>query len=151
MKRSIYLLLLLAILSAVSGILLSNASWIGRVGITFLHKEYNFLKIWWQGAIGVFLVYLALFLLHDAISRKLSVVPAKMIHGVVLLLTIGGYYLTQDDFTHTLSHRLLGWKFHYGIYLFWAGWAIICLYFLLKPRVVKLVVTDTGKMVSEVH
>ena len=151
MKRSIYLLLLLAILAVVSGILLSNASWIGRVGITFLHKEYNFLKIWWQGAIGVFLVYLGLFFLHDLISRKLSVIPAKITHGLILLLVIGCYYLTHQDFSNTLSHRILGWKFHYGVYLFWLSWAIICVYFLLKPRVIKLLTTTEGKMVPEVH
>jgi hypothetical protein len=42
---------------------------------------------------------------------------------------------TYHDFTNNLSHKLLGWKFHTGAYLFWAGWlVIIALGYLEKKK-----------------
>ena len=54
------LIFLLAILSTVSGYLLSKASLVGRIGINLFYKEYKFLKVWWQGALVVFIVLLIL-------------------------------------------------------------------------------------------
>lgn len=139
MKRSIYLLALLALISITAGTLMAGATWIGRVGITFLHKDLNFLKIWWQGAIAVFLVYLLFMWIHSRITAKLSPIPAKLLHFLLLALAAAGLYLTWGDFHHTFSHRLMGRKFHLGFYLFWAGWMVICLYYMLlgkKPTII---------------
>jgi len=134
MKRYTFFLSLLAALSAISGYLMSKASWIGRVGMTFFYKEYNLLKIWWQGAITVFIMLILLFVLHSFIHTKLRLAGARAVHFLLLLLAVGGLYLTYDDFTNELSHRMLGWRFHYGFYLFWADWMLICIFFLFKKK-----------------
>ena len=134
MKRNILLLFLLALLSLLSGYLMSKASWIGRVGISLLHQEYNLLKIWWQGAIAVFIIELLFFVLHNFIHRRLPVVPGRILHFVLLLAALGGLYLTYDDFTNDFSHHLLKWRFHLGFYLIWVGWMITCISFLFKKK-----------------
>ncbi|MCW3122218.1 MAG: hypothetical protein JWQ38_1710, partial [Flavipsychrobacter sp.] len=121
-------------LSVISGYLMSKASWLGRVGMTFFYKEYNLLKIWWQGAIAVFIVLLLLFALHSVIQARMKFLAAKTVHLLIMLLAFGGLYLTYDDFTNELTHNLLGWRFHYGFYLFWVDWMLICFFFLFKKK-----------------
>lgn len=145
MKRNILLLFLLALLAVVSGHLMSKASWIGRVGMTFFHKEYNLLKIWWQGAIAVFVIYLLFFLLHYVLYRLLPLVWGRLLHFVLILAAAGGAYLTYDDFTNNLSHHLLRWRFHYGFYLIWVGWLLIALFFLFRGKRADSIVTDSNK------
>ena len=135
MKRSYYpLLLLLALLSVTSGYLMSKATWIGRVGITFFHKGYNLIKIWWQGAIAVFLVFVLLLFIHDFLQRKLPAVSARLVHIFILILAATGLYFNYDDFHTDITHRLLGRHFHYGFYLVWVGWIIICLFFAARSK-----------------
>ncbi len=145
MKRTIYFLLLLAMLSAASGYLMSKASWIARVDITFFHKQMNLLKIWWQGAIAVFIVLTLLFLLHAFIQKRLSNTSARILHFILLLTAIAGMYLTYDDFTTNLSHRLTGKRFHYGVYLWWMGWILTCIFFLFRKKPQSFAITNTGK------
>ena len=148
MKRTVLFLLLLAMLSVASGMLMSKASWIGRVGMTFFYKEYNLLKIWWQGAMAVFIVMLVLFLLHTAIQKALPSMTARLLHIVILFIVAAGLYFTYDDFSSNLSHRLLGWRFHYGFYLGWIGWGMICLFFAFKRRTTTTTITtDSNKTV----
>ncbi len=143
MKRTLPFLALLAILSIVSGCLMADASWIGRVGITLFHKAYNLLKIWWQGAAAVFILLLLLFVLHTYIFNKLPAVAARVSHVFLLMLPCEFLYLTYSDFQTNFSHRLLGWHFHYGVYLFWVDWMLICLYFLFAKKPANEV-TDPG-------
>src|SRR5271154_7078664 len=105
MKFTSFFLALLVGLAAISGFLLSKASWIGRVGMTFFYKEYNLLKIWWQGAMAVFILLLLLFLIHDQLQRKLSAIAARLVHALLLLVAVTCLYFTYDDFTHNFSHR----------------------------------------------
>lgn len=132
MKRNILFLSFLATLSAISGMLMSKASWVGRVGMTFFYKEYNLLKIWWQGAIAVFIILLLLFLLHTFLQKKLPAITARLLHIMLLMSAIACLYFTYDDFTNNFSHHLLGRRFHYGFYLGWIGWVLICLFFIFK-------------------
>ena len=148
MKRSILFLLFLAILSLISGLLLSKASWVGRVGMTFFYKEYNLLKIWWQGAIAVYIVWLLLFLLHTFIQRVLPTMTARLLHIVVLVIAIAGLYFTYDDFANNFSHHLLGRRFHYGFYLGWLGWVLICLFFAFKRTHKQITITNSDKIVT---
>ena len=134
MKRTIPFLFLLAGLSAVSGLLMSKASWIGRVGISLFHKEYNLLKVWWEGGLAVFIFLLALFILQSLIENKLPFWLAKFLHFILLVAALGAAYLTYDDFTTDISHRLLGQRFHLGFYLVCAGWILICIFFIFKHR-----------------
>jgi hypothetical protein len=130
MKRNIILLVLLAAIACASGYLMSKASWIGRVGITFFYQQYNLLKIWWQGAIAVYLLFIALFSLHTYICSKASVAVSRAFCVVLLLAALAGGYFTYSDFTHNFAHNLLGRRFHFGFYAIWAGWALVPLNFL---------------------
>jgi len=130
MKRSTALILVLMILSVASGYLMSKARWIAKVGMTFFHKGYNLTKIWWQGAIAVFLIFIMLFWAHNKLQQKLGG-NARIIHVLILLVAIAGLYFTYDDFHTDFSHRLLGHMFHYGFYLGWVGWIFICLFFIV--------------------
>jgi len=145
MKRTVPFLLLLAMLSVVSGYLMSKARWIARVDMTFFHKDLNFLKIWWQGAAGVYIVLLLLFLVHSFLQKKLLPVAARLSHLLLLLAAMTGFYFTYNDFANNLPHHLTGRRFHMGCYLFWAGWALICLFFLFKSTTSKQLATDPGK------
>ena len=146
MRQNFLFLCILAMLSAASGYLMSKASWIGRVGISLFHKEFNLLKIWWEGASAVFIVLIILFLLHAFVQARLHIVAARVLHVVLLLAAIGGAYLTYLDFTNDFSHHLMGWRFHLGFYLFWAGWVLMCLFFLTKRKPRKLFPTDPNSM-----
>ena len=126
---------------------MSKASWVGRVGMTFFYKEYNLLKIWWQGAIAVYVIWLLLFLLHTFIQKTLPTVTARLLHIVILMIAAAGLYFTYDDFANDFSHHLLGRRFHYGFYIGWIGWVLICLFFAFKRNRKKIIVTNSDKTV----
>lgn len=57
-----------------------------------------------------------------------------MLHILLLALVLTGWFLTYQDFQHSLSHHLLGKRFHTGAYLFWVGWLLICLFYLTQKK-----------------
>ncbi len=144
MKKTILFLLLLAGLSALSGFLMSEMSWIGRVGINLMHKEYKFLKVWWQGAAVVYGVLLVLFGIQSVLHRAANIWVARLLHVVFLAGAVGGLYITNADFSDDFSHNLLKQRFHMGAYLFWGGWMLISLFFLAKKQKKAPLVTDAG-------
>ncbi len=139
LKRTIYLLVFLAALSLLSGYLMSKASWVGKLGISLFYKQYNFLKIWWQGALIVFAGLLILFIITALAQKTLKPLSATVANIASFLLALGGMYFTYTDFRHDISHRLLGEPFHIGVYLFWIGWISISLFYLFSKK--KLVET----------
>lgn len=82
----------------------------------------------------VFMVLLLLLLIQGWIYKNLATRSAKMIHGITLLVGLVGLCFTYLDFERTLTHRMLGERFHLGAYLFWMGWIVVCLYYLLKRK-----------------
>ncbi len=144
MKRALIIILLSAI-STVSGYLMSGSTWIGKVGISFFHREYNFTKIWWQGAVAVFIILLVLFFLHALLHRKLGIIAARSLHFLLLLVAGAGLYLTYDDFHHNFTHRMLGHHFHNGFYLIWIGWMIVCVFFIFSKGKPKEAIKDRDK------
>lgn len=134
MKRTVPFILFLIGLSIVSGVLLSKASLVGRTGINLFYKEYKFLKIWWQGALFIFTTLLLLLLLQGLVQKIASKRTAKLVHISSIALAAIGLYFTYNDFRHTLSHRLLGERFHLGGYLFWFGWLAISFFYLFKKQ-----------------
>ena len=134
MKRTALFLSLLAVLSIISGYLLSNASLVGKVGISVFYKQYQFLKTWWQGALIVFAVLLIFFLVQGFAEKKLIKTRANLLHVSMILLALTGLYFTYYDFRHTTTHRLLGERFHIGAYLFWIDWIIISLFYLTQKK-----------------
>jgi hypothetical protein len=134
MKKPALFISILTLLSALSGYLLSKASLTGRVGISLFYKEYGFLKTWWLGGITVLAVLLLLFLLQGYAERKFSRRKAAMLHIIMVILAFAGLCFTYYDFRHTLSHHLLGGRFHLGAYLFWVGWILISLFYLTQKK-----------------
>lgn len=125
----------LGLLSILSGWLLSKASLVGRVGISIFYKQYHFLKIWWQGALVVFITLMILFILQGLANRRLSKSKANILHITMLFLCMSGLYFTYSDFKHTTTHRLLGERFHLGAYIFWLGWMMISLFYLVDNSI----------------
>lgn len=138
MRPLIFISTILLALSCISGYLLSKASLIGRTGINLFYKQYKFLKIWWRGALLVFIVLMFLLFIHGLIQKKTNARMAKTIHAILLLVAIAGLYFTYLDFREVLSHRLLGERFHIGAYLFWIGWIIICVFYMAQKKKVTI-------------
>jgi hypothetical protein len=137
MKKFLPLILLLAALSLISGFLMSKASLIGRVGISLFYKQYKFLKIWWQGALVVFICLIAFLIVQGLIQRNFKRGKAAAFQVLFILLALAGLYFTYADFRHSLNHRWLGERFHLGAYLFWVSWIIISLFYMVtagKPK-----------------
>jgi hypothetical protein len=129
-RRNFPFVVYLACLSALSGWLMSRMSWIGRVGINLMHKEYKFLKTWYQGAAVVFGVLMVLFIVQSLVQKRMPVATRRVAHIIALLVAIAGLYFTYSDFRGDISHNLLKERFHLGAYLFWFGWISICIFFL---------------------
>ncbi|NDC43364.1 MAG: hypothetical protein EBZ77_17745 [Chitinophagia bacterium] len=106
MKKNFLFLIVLALLSVISGVLMSEMSWIGRVGINLIHKEYKFMKVWWQGALVVYTALLVLFIIHAIVQRTFASGLAKTIHALLLLAAAGLMYLAYTDFSDDFSHKL---------------------------------------------
>ena len=137
MTRSKGLAFFIVILSIASGYLMSKASLVGKAGMSLFYREYNFLKAWWKGALLIFFVLTAIYFLHWFIQQRCTARQGKTLHRISCFLALAGLYFTYDDFRHTISHHLLGERFHIGVYLFWIGWIAITLFFLTnrKPAV----------------
>lgn len=146
-KRISILVVFLAALSCLSGYLMSKASFIGRLGMTYVYKEYRFLKTWWKGALTVFIVWMILLIIQLIIERKLSKQKAIVVHVIFILLSLAGLYFTYSDFQNTTSHRWLKERFHIGAYLFWLGWIIISVFCMVQKR--KDIATEINPIVIE--
>lgn len=125
MKRAKWVVLFLAILSILSGYLMSKASLVGRAGMSLFYTEYNFLKTWWKGALLIFVILIALFIVHGQVQKRMTYKKARSVHIIATIFAITGLYFTYNDFRHTISHHLLGERFHLGVYLFWVGWIVV--------------------------
>ena len=122
-----------ALLSTISGVLVSQMSFVGKVGISVLYSEYGIFKIWWKTAVLLFalqlLLILVLWLIKLLMGRRLALAAFSL----VLLFGLVGAYFTYIDFT-TTSHRMMKESFHAGAYLIWGSWGLSCLYFMIVRR-----------------
>lgn len=134
MKRGYRLTLMLFLLAALAGYLLSKASWVGRTGINLFYQQYKFLKVWWQSGLLVFAVWMLLFFLQGRAQKKLPPRSATLTQIGALLAALIGLYFTYQDFRHNTAHRWLGERFHLGGYLFWIGWMAITVFYLTEKR-----------------
>ena len=134
MRRSLPFILYLAVLSLLSGVLMSEMSWIGRVGISLIHHEYRFLKVWYEGAAVIFVILLAFFVLQQMLQRRMPPATARVAHIIAIVLALLGLWATYHDFRSDFTHRILHERFHLGVFLFWFGWISISLFFLTERR-----------------
>jgi TRAP-type uncharacterized transport system fused permease subunit len=135
MKKRIPILLLLAGIAITCGYLFHKISWIGRMGINLAYHEYEIFKSWWKSSLLVFGIYLVLYLIHYFISKDKGRGRMMVINTVSMLIALAGLYYTYYDFRTDFSHRIAGERFHLGFYLFWLGWIVINLHFIIsKPK-----------------
>lgn len=132
MKRHNLLLLFLSGLSLIAGYLLSKVSLVGRMGMTLFYREYNFLKSWWKATGLLLVVFVLIYGLHVLAQKKLPWASARRVYLLSVIFAVIGLYISYDDFRHAASHRLLGERFHIGVYLFWIGWMATSLYFIVQ-------------------
>lgn len=144
-KRSAIFVSILAIMSVLTGYMMSSMSWIGRIGMSMFYREYTFLKVWWKGALLVFAVWLIIFAAHSIVQKRVSKASALAGNLISLIIAIGGLYFTYSDFRNDFSHGLMGEPFHIGFYLFWLGWISISMFFLSQKSSRELIAS--GKMV----
>ncbi len=137
MNKNLPFILYLASLSALAGWLLSRMSWIGRVGINLVHKEYKFLKVWYEGAGVIFGVLMILFLVHYLFQTRTKRGTARLANVIAMLLALAGLYFTYNDFRSDFTHSILRERFHLGAYLFWVGWISISIFFLTGRSISK--------------
>ena len=128
-KKRITLNAILVPLAIIIGWTLSKASFVGKVGIHFLHREYAFLNSWWKGALFVWGVWLVLEIIQYRVWKRNRRNINLALQATFIFLAVLGLYYTYLDF-RTFSHGLLGDRFHIGGYLFWMGWGMISLFFI---------------------
>ncbi|SEN69193.1 hypothetical protein SAMN05216436_12016 [bacterium A37T11] len=133
MRRGGFLILIQALFSALSGYLFSKMSFVGRVGISVAFREYGVLKVWWQTAIILFVIQLMLITMLFIFRKLTGRIITRLVAFGFLLIGLLGAYFTYQDFTST-SHKLMRFYFHLGGYLFWAAWAVTCVWFLFTAK-----------------
>lgn len=140
MKKTAPIIAITAILSLISGILLSRMSFVARTAISVFHKHYRyytFMKTWWKGALVFFGILLILLFLQLWVKKNSTPLKGLIFQVLCLLLAMAGLYFTYLDFRHTLSHRWAGENLHLGFYLFWINWIVISIYVLFTGKTAK--------------
>ena len=149
-NKWIILILIQAIISLISGILLSKMSVIGKIGVSTVYTEYVFLKHWYKGFAAVFIIQLLLIAILWIVKRITTYKNFSIVNLALIILGLLGLFYTYYDFTST-SHKYMNSQFHTGGYLFWAGWFVTCLYFFfarVKPKPA-LIVKDEIKPIND--
>ena len=112
MKKSTSLLLFQALLAVVSGILITQMSFLGRVGIHTMYRQFLIFRSWWKTALLLFFVQCLIIGLLWTIQKMTTLSIAKKAAWVLLIIGIIGFGATYWDFS------------------FWIGWWVSCLYFI---------------------
>jgi len=110
--------------------LISKISWIGRLGIATVHKEYRLLRSDWKTFLLLFSLQVILIIILIVIRTRRRQKLTTLVASFLLMLGAIGLFLTFRDFIYTYTHRLLKERFHLGFYLFWLGWIGTCIFFL---------------------
>jgi hypothetical protein len=88
-----------------------------------------------KSIIMILIVYMILFMLLGLVYKRMKTNIFNKISFLVLLMGFIGAILTYYDFHHTITHKLLGSKFHFGGYIFWMGYIIIPSFFLFNKKI----------------
>ena len=113
MKNLSILTLIQALLSLVSGILISKMSFIGKIGVSTFYSQYAVFKTWWKTALILFIVQFVLLLFLQTFRAKVSVGFARLLAVLLTIIGAVGAYLTYIDFT-TTAHKVMKFSFHAG-------------------------------------
>lgn len=152
MGKNIFILVLIqAILALLMAFLISKMSFIGRMGITFLYKEYLVFKSPWKTALLIFVVQLFLVVILAFFKYFTPNKIANTFAVFTLLIGLGAAYYTYLDFT-TTSHKYMKSYFHFGVYLFWGAWMFSAIFFLfLKKTKVALTQLEVTQSATELQ
>lgn len=131
--RITILILAQALLCLLETYLISKISFIGRVGIATIHKEYRLLRSGWKTFLLLFSIQFAIIIILNIIWKKVSRKSMMLTASTLLGLAVIGFLITFQDFLHTYTHRLLKERFHLGFYIFWLSWMGSCIFFLMTP------------------
>ena len=132
MKRNYPLLIfILTLISLLSGNLTKGVSFVGKMGINLFYKEYKFFKVWCPAALVCFASMIIVTVPLYLVDKSLRGVTRKIVLLLLFFVFLSGLYFTFKDFRNDLSHRLLGERFHLGIYLYWIGFCVISLFYAL--------------------
>ncbi|MBO9574056.1 MAG: hypothetical protein J7497_17850, partial [Chitinophagaceae bacterium] len=92
------------------------------------------LRSGWKTFLLLYGIQLLIILLLYFIQKRAPARRTIFTASVFIALALLGMVMTFIDFQYTYSHRLLKERFHLGFYLFWIGWIITCIYFIVKSR-----------------
>ena len=106
MKNVTILGLVQALLSLISGILISKMSFIGKIGISTMYREYTIFKTWWKTALLLLVIQLVLIAVLQLFRTKVSVSFSRLLAFLLIVLGGIGAYFTYIDFT-TTSHKMM--------------------------------------------
>ncbi|MDO5655156.1 MAG: hypothetical protein Q4G27_03335 [Flavobacteriaceae bacterium] len=137
MRTLVFLAFFQMILSAISAWLISQMSFIGKLGIGLFYKEYKILKSPIETGILIFALQMFVVILLFICWRFISNKATRIVSLLVIFLACIGLAYTIHDFTYEFSHRILKSKFHTGFYLIWAGMIISALIYLFIPARIK--------------
>jgi len=112
--------------------LILKISFIGKIRIATVHKEYGMLRSGWKTFLLLFSIQLVIIITLSVIEKRLPKRISVIVTSVLLLLGVIGLFITFQDFLYTYTHRLLKERFHTGFYLFWVGWVATCLFFVIR-------------------
>lgn len=137
------------LISVVSGILITQMSLLGRIGIHTMYRQFLVFRSWWKTALLFFAAQCLLLALLYGVRKAMRLSSAKKVAWILLLIGILGAGTTYWDFSHTM-HKVMKAKFHFGFYLFWLGWAVSCLYFISLKGEERKVTNEEQEKVKEV-
>ena len=106
------------LISVVSGILITQMSLLGRIGIHTMYRQFLVFRSWWKTALLFFAAQCLLLALLYGVRKAMRLSSAKKVAWILLLIGILGAGTTYWDFSHTM-HKVMKAKFHFGFYLFW--------------------------------
>lgn len=149
MKKSTSILLFQGLISVVSGILITQMSLLGRIGIHTMYRQFLVFRSWWKTALLFFAAQCLLLALLYGVRKAMRLSSAKKVAWILLLIGILGAGTTYWDFSHTM-HKVMKAKFHFGFYLFWLGWAVSCLYFIFLKGEERNVTNEEIEKMKEV-
>jgi len=130
MLRIYILILSQAFFSIIEAYLVSKISFLGKIGISTTHTEYQLLRSGWKTFLLFFGIQLLIIFVLSYMQKKSPPKATHLTATALLVMAIFGLLITYNDFQHTFTHRLLRERFHLGFYLFWLGWISSCIFFL---------------------
>ena len=136
------LLLFQAFSSVISGVLITKMSFLGRIGVHTMYREYLVFRSWWKTALLLFIIQAVLILILVICKKVATLALTRFVSLALIVLGAIGLFFTYIDFT-TTSHKLMKSSFHWGFYLFWIGWFISCLFFLFSKKPIKQSIVQT--------